>query len=210
MIEINIARDNYYPDQYHQAGVVSNNIASIQNSNALMNEMNNNGQVLFETYPSISYSGGFEIITNTGQLYLTGFELFENNDNIRLSPDQLNYNQLTGGFNENLNVDFDEDTVYYLNGQKLMFDVDYNGSLLLDISGVLFSRTNEFENMNTGKFDILEPYRDNGFSAYLNGLSLHVDDFLQTNSLVINKINTGLQPNIYFLCETDKEDVIYL
>ena len=68
----------------------------------------------------------------------------------------------------------------------------------LDLGGIIFSMPNSAELIITGVYDIYNQFFLKGTSlAYLNGVKLNKDEFLETCTSV-HLIKTGLEPEIEF------------
>jgi hypothetical protein len=97
----------------------------------------------------------------------------------------------------------------FVNGIKLISGIHYyihnnifewdDGNLGdLNIGGIIFSMPNSAELIITGVYDIYNQFFLKGTSlAYLNGVKLNKDEFLETCTMV-DLIKTGIEPEIEF------------
>jgi len=222
MIEYILSTGNLSTGElFYNRGQVFNGIGSIQNNNALDNDITVNGQTLLETIASITIVGQQEIITNSGQFFLTGNALKSETGFLDLSFKTSNlkydvgitgvrkfysssvHNDLLTGFSGK----FDGGNVF-LNGAKLTSGVHYvensNGDFSWtdpnnSITGVLFSVPNRNFPVYTGQYDILNVRFNDGCNiGYLNGVKLDDSSILETSSLLTGMIKTGVEPFVEF------------
>lgn len=222
MIEYILSTGNLSTGElFYNRGQVFNGIGSIQNNNALNNDITINGQTLLETVASISVAGQQEIITNSGQFFLSGSILRGQTGFLDLSfgvsnlkydvgvtgvrkfHNSSDHNNLLTGFSGK----FDGGNVF-LNGAKLTSGVHYienaNGDFSWtdpnnSITGVLFSVPTRSFPTYTGQYDMLNVRFNDGCNiGYVNGVKLDDTAFLEVSSLLTGIIKTGIEPFVEF------------
>jgi len=182
-----------------------------------------NGDVLHETQPIVTISGLRTFYDNTGEIFLSGYQLKNSTGEAYLLPTDGNltydwvsdsgrffyeddvHAEVISGFSGVADLDNNEQV--FLNGQKLVhgsgesFFIQEDGTWEWTdpedgITGILFSMPYRPHVYNSGVYDITATtYNRNGFVAYLNGIRLTDEEFLQLGSVVTN-IETGLEPCI--------------
>ena len=222
MIEYILSTGNISTGElFYNRGQVFNGIGSIQNNNFLDNDITINGQTLLETVASISVVGQQEIITNSGQFFLSGSVLRNETGFLDLSfgVSNLKYDVGVTGVrkfhNSTVHADlltgfsgkFDGGNVF-LNGAKLTSGVHYvenaNGDFSWtdpnnSVTGVLFSAPTRNLPIHTGRYDILNVRFNGGCNiGYLNGVKLDETAILETSSLLTGIIKTGIEPFVEF------------
>ena len=222
MIEIITNTGEYFSgESYHQDGSVFSQIGSIDSTDVMALEIGANGKILHETQPIVTISGVKTFYNNTGEIFLSGFELKNSTGEPYVLPVATN---LTYDWISNSGRYFYEDNVHlelisgfsgvasltnneqvFLNGQKLVHGSGESFFLQADgtwewtdpenaITGILFSMSYRPHVYHSGVYDIIgEVYNRNGFVAYLNGIRLTDDEFVQIGDVVVN-IETGLEP----------------
>lgn len=206
---------------FYNKGQVFNGIASVFNNNILDNDITVNGQTFLETIPSIQSVGQQEIITNSGQFFLSGGILRSSTGflDVNLSKAVLKYDQNLSGVrlfhqssvHEDLITGFSgkfEGGSVYLNGVKLTSGIHYiedsNSNFeWIDpnntITGVLFSAPKRDFLRSTGSYDILNiDFNEGSNIGYLNGVKIDETSLLEVSSLLSNSIQTGLTPVVEF------------
>lgn len=222
MIEIILNSGEYFSgENYHNNGNIFNGYGFIQSTDSMELEIAVNGKVLHETLPIVTISGLKTFYTNSGEFFLSGYELKDETGRYILpNESNLTYDwisdsgrffyeddihaEMTSGFSGVIG-DLLSGGHVFLNGQKLVSGESYIENVGVwewsdpdtDVTGVLFSMANKPHVYHSGVYDIIETYNRNGFIAYLNGIKLTDEEFLQLGSVVSN-INTGLEPTIEF------------
>ena len=234
MIEIITNTGEYFSgESYHNEGDVFNQIGSIASKDTVKLEISVNGKILHETLPTVTTTGLKTFYSNDGEIFLSGFELKNPTGGFYSIPPNANlyydfisesgrhfylentHSGLLSGFSGVTNGIFDNEQVF-LNGQKLTSGESYIESagnwIWIDseneITGRLFSMSYRPHVYHSGIYDIKETFNRNGFVAYLNGLRLTDDDFLQIGDVVVN-IETGLEPLVE-LNKPQTEKVFFL
>ena len=109
MIEIILNTGEYFSgENYHNDGSVFNNIGFVQSEAEMELEIAANGQVLHETVPEITISGLKTFVVNSGDFYLSGFEL-KNETGVLHLP---NKTQLTYDWISNSGRQFYRDNIH--------------------------------------------------------------------------------------------------
>ena len=232
MIEIITNTGEYFSgESYHQQGSVFSRIGSISSEDTMRLEIGVNGNILHETRPIVSVTGLQTVYFNSGEIFLSGYELKDSTG----SPYELpsNSNLTFDWVSDSGRAFYIEDThsgmlsgfsgaaltghQIYLNGQKLVSGESYIESAGQwewidsdnEVTGSLFSTSYRPHVYHSGVYDIIgETYNRNGFVSYLNGTRLTDDEFLQLGSIVVN-IETGLEPCIELNFPQD-EQVFFL
>lgn len=211
---------------YRNFGNVNNGIGSIPNENILSTEITINGQTLLETVAEISVVGQIEIITNSGEFFLSGFQLrnetgftdFANYEdpnlrfNIVTSGERSFYQDssftglMTGFSGQAGNIQSNERV--YLNGAKLTsgenYQINSNGNFeWIDdtetLTGTLFLMPEVNQFYLSGNHDVINNFFNKGTSiGFLNGVKVDASDFLETASLIEPLVNTGLNDQVEF------------
>lgn len=211
-------------ENYNNFGNINNGIGSISSEDILSNSIRINGQTLLETLPQVTVVGQVEIITNSGEFFLSGFSLrdgtgflnfndYENNnlkfDIVESGSHSFYYSSdptgLITGFSGQAG-DLSNKEVF-LNGIKMVSGSNYelnqnNNFLWIDdtgVTGVLFSMPKQNQYYNTGIYDPSGISFNRGTTvAYLNGVKVDEEDFLETSSIVGNLIESGLNAKVEF------------
>ena len=224
MIEIITNSGEYFSgESYHRQGSVFSQIGSIPSSETMRLEISVNGKALHETRPIVTVSGLRTFYSNSGEIFLSGYELKGSTGESYLLPPlraNLTYDWISdtgryfysenthsgmlSGFSGAANLNNEQ---VFLNGQKLVrgsgesFFIQADGTWEWtdpesSVTGVLFSMAYRPHVYHSGVYDIIgETFNRNGFVSYLNGMRLTVSEFLQLGSVVVN-IETGLEPCI--------------
>ena len=225
-------------ENYHNEGTVLNGVGGVDNNDVVNSEITINGQVLLETLPEITTVGQRDVISNSGEFYLSDYELRDTTGyfdlgftNTALKYDLIRSGEhvfiraatnalLSTGFSGSLNAGLTGDYVF-LNGIKLVsgagesFIEDANGNFSwtdpdTNITGLLFSMPSRDHLYSSGVYDEFGIEFNKGTStSFLNGVKLDELDFLETAS-VVTSIETGLSPNIEFYIPPDPQATIFL
>jgi hypothetical protein len=210
--------DNYYND-----GIINQDIGSIDNNDKFTNHISINGKTLLEdNFVETKLNQQISTIQHSGDFYLKDYSLRNSGDYYNFSGTNLllfdkmqsgkrpffesdNFNNLLNGFaNRPISGE-----LIFVNGIKLIsgihyyihgntFEWDDGNANSLDLGGIIFSMPNSAELIITGVYDIYNQFFLKGTSlAYLNGVKLNKDEFLETCTIV-DLIKTGLQPEIEF------------
>lgn len=222
MIEITLNTGLYFTgEHYFNDGSIINGVG-IVGAFPYLSEMSLNGKILHETLPDVTIQGLMSFISNTGEFYIsgsrlsidTGFYQLPNDGN--LSYEVINLSQrhfyssevhasLVTGFS-GVSLGRLSGQHIFLNGQKLVSGENYietNGNFIwidpdVNQTGILFSFSKPKGLYRSGVYDVLTPFNQGGFSAYLNGLKLDDEDFIEIASILNEKIETGIAPKIKF------------
>ena len=210
-------------DDYYNHGKINQNIGSIENNDKFTNHFSINGKTLLEDdFVEIKLNQQISTIQHSGDFYLKDYALNNSGDYYDFSGTNLllfdkmqsgkrpffesdNFNNLLNGF---VNSPISGELIF-VNGIKLIsgihyyihdntFEWDDGNPTTLDIGGIIFSMPNSAELIITGVYDIYNQFFLKGTSlAYLNGVKLNKDEFLETCTCV-HLIKTGLEPEIEF------------
>ena len=220
---------------FHQKGQNFNGSYSIFNSNALDNDITINGQTLLETLASIQVVGQQEIITNSGQFFLTGGSLKNSTGFLSLGSENINLKYdsnlsgqrffFEGDTNALLKTGFSgaagdlNGCSVFLNGVKLSSGIHYtensNGNFNwidadTSTTGVLFTAPIRNWYTTTGSYDVLGTKFNEGSSVgYLNGVKIDDSAILETSSLLSGSILTGVNCLVEFSIEQDKNTLFF-
>lgn len=212
-------------EDFNKFGQITNGIGSIPNNNILANDISVNGQTLLETLPTVSVVAQREIISNSGDFFLSGNFLRDTTGFLNLNYSQRtlqfditksgdrtyyfseNHNDLITGFSGILGSSLSGDYVF-LNGDKLSSGESYvensNGDFEWidddsNITGLLFSMPRRDFYFQSGSYDVFRVKHNKGSSiGYLNGVKIQKGDYLELASVIYPKIETGLEPSIEF------------
>jgi len=210
-------------DNYYINGKISQQIGSIQNDDTFTNHISINGKTLLEdTFVETKINQEISVIEHSGDFYLKDYTLNNSGGYYDFSGTDLllfdkmesgkrpffesdNFNNLLNGFaNRAISGE-----LIFVNGIKLISGEHYyihdntfewdDGNLGdLNIGGIIFSMPNSAELIITGVYDIYNQFFLKGTSlAYLNGVKLNKDEFLETCTMV-DLIKTGIEPEIEF------------
>jgi len=211
--------DNYYND-----GIINQDIGSIDNDDKFTNHISINGKTLLEdNFVEIKLNQQISTIQHSGDFYLKDYALNNSGEYYNFSgTNLLLFDKMQSGkrpffesnnFNNLLNNGFVNGAIsgelIFVNGIKLIsgihyyihnntFEWDDGNPNDLNLGGIIFSMPNSAELIITGVYDIYNQFFLKGTSlAYLNGVKLNKDEFLETCTIV-DLIKTGLQPEIEF------------
>ena len=218
-------------EDYYNLGQITNGVGSIKSQDPLVNDVYLNGQTLLETTAQITIVGQREIINHTGDFFLsgsnlrsqTGFTDFSNFKTTNLKHDYVtsgshpfffssNHDDLITGFS-GVAGDLAGDIVF-LNGAKLMSGEDYvedsNGNFnyigTTNETGFIFSMPKKDDLFTSGFYDLTGVFfNKNTTVGYLNGMRIDDEDFLETSSLLLDIIETGLENT--FIFNTKSENI---
>jgi hypothetical protein len=219
---------------YHNIGQVFNGIGVIDNSDIFSNDISINGQMLLETSPDVSVVAQSEIISNSGEFFLSGNLLRNttgyldlNFQKTELRFDKRNYfesdfyrssshTELISGFAERAEIL--SGNYVFLNGVKLTSGENYIENSTgwfewidsdISVTGVLFSMPRNIVFGETGYYDLLDiSYNKGATIGFLNGVKLDELDVLETASIVSEIIHTGLEPFVSFGIKPDSENIL--
>lgn len=222
-------------EDFNNLGRITNGIGSIASQNPLINDVYVNGQTLLETEAEITLVAQREIITHTGDFFLSGsllksstgftdLSLFETNnikhDFIESGSHPFffssDHGDLVTGFSGvagNLEGDY-----VFLNGAKLVSGQDYvedlNGNFdyigLTEETGSLFAMPIKEGVYTTGLYDVTGIFFNKDTSlGYLNGMRVDNKEILETSSLLLDIINTGKNDSFEFRTTAQKERIIF-
>jgi len=223
-------------EDFYNVGQLSNGIGSINSQNPLINEVYVNGQTLLETEAQITTIGQKNIITHTGDFFLSGFllrsstgftdfSLFDRKSNINhdfiesgnhsffFASDHIDLITGFSGIAGNLAGDH-----VFLNGAKLVSGEDYtensNGNFNYigssEETGSLFSMPRQSGVYTTGVYDITGvSFNLNTTVGFLNGMRVSEDELLETSSLLLDLINTGLDSSVEFNIAIDPQTITF-
>jgi hypothetical protein len=211
-------------DNYYINGKISQQIGSIQNDDTFTNHISINGKTLLEdTFVETKVNQEFSVIEHSGDFYLKDYTLNNSGGYYDFSgTDLLLFDKMESGkrtfyesdnFNSLITQLADGGPIsgelIFVNGIKLISGIHYyihnnifewdDGNLGdLNIGGIIFSMPNSAELIITGVYDIYNQFFLKGTSlAYLNGVKLNKDEFLETCTMV-DLIKTGIEPEIEF------------
>jgi hypothetical protein len=211
-------------DNYYNNGVINQDIGSIDNDDKFTNHISINGKSLLEDdFVEIKLNQQISTIQHSGDFYLKDYSLINSGDYYNFSgTNLLLFDKMESGkrpffesddFNNLLNGGFINEAIgselIFVNGIKLIsgihyyihnntFEWDDGNPSHLDLGGIIFSMPNSAELIITGVYDIYDQFFLKGTSlAYLNGVKLNKDEFLETCTNV-HLIKTGLEPEIEF------------
>ena len=222
-------------EDFNNLGQISNGVGFINSQNPLTNDVYVNGQTLLETEAEITIVAQREIITHTGDFFLSGsilrsstgttdFSSFESNN---LKHDFIvsgqhpfffssDHNHLITGFSGaagNLQGDY-----VFLNGAKLVSGEDYvedtNGNFdyigSTNETGFLFRMPMKEGVHTTGIYDLTGvSFNKNTTVGYLNGMRVDDEEILESSSLLLDLINTGLNTFFEFKTLTNSERIVF-
>lgn len=211
-------------DNYYNNGVINQDIGSIDNDDKFTNHISINGKSLLEDdFVEIKLNQQISTIQHSGDFYLKDYSLRNSGDYYNFSgTNLLLFDKMESGkrtfyesnnFNSLITQLADGGPVsgelIFVNGIKLIsgihyyihnntFEWDDDDPADLDLGGIIFSMPNSAELIITGVYDIYNQFFLKGTSlAYLNGVKLNKDEFLETCTNV-HLIKTGLEPEIEF------------
>lgn len=222
-------------DNFNKRGQLVNGIGSISNNNVLSNDIYINGQALLETLPEISIVAQREIITNSGDFFLSGNSLKDTTGFLNLNYQERNlsydisesghryfyrseiHNDLITGFSGVIGENV-KDNFVFLNGSKLSsgesYSVNANNNFVWEdsdneITGLLFSTPIRDFHFSTGYYDISNVFfNKNSTIGYLNGVRLDKDDYIETSLIVSDKIQSGLSSSIEFFIRPNSLNIV--
>tara|TARA_B100001057_G_scaffold404495_1_gene417099 strand:+ start:104 stop:817 length:714 start_codon:yes stop_codon:yes gene_type:complete len=212
-------------EDFYNIGRLSNGIGSINSQNPLINDVYINGQTLLETEAEITTIAQKNIINHTGDFFLsnsllrsstgfTDFSLFDRKSNLKHDFIESGahpffyssvHSELITGFS-GLAGDLAGDYVF-LNGVKLLSGEDYiedlNGNFdyigSTQETGCLFLMPAKDGVYTTGVYDVTGvSFNLNTTVGFLNGIRVNEDELLETSSLLLDLINTGLDSSVEF------------
>jgi hypothetical protein len=211
-------------DNYYINGKISQQIGSIQNDDTFTNHISINGKTLLEdTFVETKVNQEFSVIKHSGDFYLKDYTLnnsggyYDFSGTNLLLFDKMQSGKRTFYESDNFNTLVTKladggpvsGELIFVNGIKLISGIHYyihnnifewdDGNLGdLNIGGIIFSMPNSAELIITGVYDIYNQFFLKGTSlAYLNGVKLNKDEFLETCTMV-DLIKTGIEPEIEF------------
>lgn len=223
-------------ENFNNLGQIINGVGFIASQNPLTNNVYINGQTLLETEAQIDVVGQQEIITHTGDFFLsdsslkssTGFADFSRfNRESNLKHDFIEsgahpfffssvHSELTTGFSGiagNLAGDH-----IFLNGAKLVSGEDYvedlNGNFnyigVTQETGCLFSMPRQSGVYTSGYYDVTGiSFNKDTTVAFLNGMRVDSEELLETSSLLLDLINTGLNSTFEFKTSTQSQNIVF-
>lgn len=198
------------PLNYFQEGNISAGIASLLINDRKQTEVAINGIVYNETIPIVTTIAQTQIISNSGDFFISGFQMRNETGFFdasfggdiwqdRINGDQNFYfyenNTWTGlliGFSGIVNESLSGDHVF-LNGQKLISGEDYvedsNGAFSYigdtGATGVLFTMPKINSFYSSGDYDLSGVwFNEKASIGYHNGVKIDKDDVLETSSIV--------------------------
>lgn len=222
-------------DDLYNQGNISFFGASIGNSNKFSNQVFVDGQTLLEDdFVETQISQQISTIENSGDYYLDGLTLKNSGSNYQfLDNEYLHYDLIESGkrpFFESSSfsvlitgfsgqvLDTLSGDFVFINGIKLTSGENYveniDGNFEWidseeDFGGIIFSMPNSFEKIKTGQYDIFgEYFKKNTTVAYLNGVRLYREDFLETSTMA-SLIETGLENKIIFSPDSEEEIIFF-
>lgn len=212
-------------DDLYNIGSLSFLGGSIGNNNQFYNQVFVDGQTLLEDDFAITTIGQqIQTIEHSGDYYLSQYILSNSGSYFNLSGsknlhydfmqsgkrpffESSSFESLITGFSGQVLNTLSGDLVF-INGIKLTSGENYiedvNGNFEWidseeDFGGIIFSMPNSFEKITTGQYDILnESFKVGATVAYLNGVRLYREDFLETSSVVSTLIETGYENKLIF------------
>lgn len=217
--------NNPNSDLYNIFGFVTNGAGSIDSRNPLINDVYINGATLLETIPQITTIANVDIINNSGDFFLSGVSLRNENgftDFIDYKTNRLKFDFTSSGEHKFYQSDIHSDLItgfsgqaqnvsdknIFLNGLKLVsgenYQLDSNSNFEWidadnEITGILFTMPKQNDIHFSGQYDILGVKFNKGTTvSYLNGQRFDEGDFLETASVNEHLINTGLEGQIEF------------
>lgn len=223
-------------EDFNNLGRINDGIGFIASQDPLINDVYINGQTLLETEADLTVVGQQEIITHTGDFFLsgsslrssTGFADFSsfyresnlNHDFIESGAHSFFYSsvhsELITGFSgvaENLAGDH-----VFLNGAKLVSGEDYvenlNGNFnyigSTEETGCLFSMPRQSGVYTSGHYDVTGIFFNKDTTvAFLNGMRVDNEELLETSSLLLDLINTGLNDVFEFKTSTQSQNITF-
>lgn len=211
-------------DDYYLIGDIGQNIGSINNNDKFTNHIYINGKTLLEDdFVETALNQQVSVINHSGDFYLKDYALRNSGDYYNFSGTNIllfdkmqsgkrpffesdNFNNLLNEFANNISVSGE---LIFVNGIKLIsgihyyvhdniFEWDDDNPTSLELGGIIFSMPNSAELIITGIYDVYDQFFLKGTSlAYLNGVKLNKDEFLETCTNV-HLIKTGIEPEIEF------------
>lgn len=211
-------------DNYYNIGKASIGSAFIDSNNQFSNHIYINGQSLLEDdFNETSIAGSILSVEHSGDFYLKNYSLNFSGSVLNLSGinnlyydiipsgkrpffESDNFNNLLNEFANNIPVSGE---LIFVNGIKLIsgihyyvhdniFEWDDENPTSLELGGIIFSMPNVSQLIVTGQYDIHNQFFKKGATqAYLNGVKLYQEDFLETSTLVW-LIETGIDVEIKF------------
>lgn len=204
---------------YYENGSISAGIVSLPINDRKQTEVAINGVVYNETIPIVSVVAQQEIITNSGDFFISGYQMrnttgfFDGSFGGDVWQDRLNsgesyfffkHNTWTGllnGFSGVVGQSLSGDYVL-LNGQKLVSGYDYiegsSGEFVYTSvdtgsTGVLFTMPKRNQFYNSGSYDLSGQWFNKGSSiGFNNGVKVNEYQILETASIVSSlQANTG-------------------
>ena len=226
---------NSRKEDYYNLGQVVNGIGSIKSQDVLVNDVYFNGQTFLETEADVTVIGQQEIISHTGDFFLSGSLLRSStgftdrssyrtnnlkHDFIRSGEHPFFFSSdhddlLTGfsGIAGNLSRDY-----VFLNGAKLVSGDDYienaNGNFeyigSTNETGFLFTMPMKSGLYTSGLYDLTGVNFNIGTTVgYLNGMRVDEADLLETSSLLLDLIDTGIDDFFEFRIVPESERIIF-
>lgn len=222
-------------EDYYNLGQIVNGVGSISSQDVLVNDVYLNGQTFLETEADVTVVGQQEIISHTGDFFLSGSLLRSSTGFTDLSSFKTNnlkhdvvrsgvhpffyssgHNDLITGFS-GIAGDLSGDYVF-LNGAKLVSGEDYvensNGNFdyigLTEETGCLFAMPIKDGFYTSGLYDLTGLSFNIGTTVgFLNGMRVDEDELLETSSLLLDLINTGLDASVEFQIVPESERIIF-
>lgn len=222
-------------EDFYNIGQISNGVGSIDSKNPLINDVYLNGQTFLETEAEITVVGQQELISHTGDFFLSGSLLRSSTGTTDLSLFETNnlkhdfvesgehpfffssdHNDLITGFS-GVAADLAGDFIF-LNGAKLVSGEDYvedsNGNFDYiggtNETGFLFSMPIKDGIFTSGFYDITGAFFNRGTTVgYLNGMRVDNDELLETSSLLLSIIETGLSNTFEFKIFTEPQYIVF-
>jgi hypothetical protein len=213
-------------DNFYKLGVFANGQSFIDSIDQFSNHIYLNGQSLVEDdYVENKEAGRLLSVNHSGDFYFkSGNILFSglpynlsgiNNLHYDIIPsgkrlffESDNFNNLLNGFSNQVAGQISGES-FFINGIKLIsgihyyvhdgiFEWDDGNPTSLEFGGIMFSMPNLNQKIITGQYDIYDEYFKKGTTqAYLNGVKLYQEEFLETCKNV-SLIQTGIEPEIEF------------
>tara|TARA_Y100001938_G_C8100662_1_gene441431 strand:+ start:4203 stop:4916 length:714 start_codon:yes stop_codon:yes gene_type:complete len=223
-------------ENFNNLGQITDGVGFISSQDPLTNEVYINGQTLLETEAQIDLVGQKEIITHTGDFFLSGsllrsstgfadFSSFDRKSNLKHDFIESGahpffyssvHSELITGFS-GVAGDLAGGHVF-LNGAKLVSGQDYiedlNGNFdyigSTQETGCLFLMPAKDGFHTTGVYDITGVFFNlNTTVGFLNGIRVDEDELLETSSLLLDIINTGLNSHVEFETDINPQTIVF-
>ncbi len=223
-------------ENFNNLGQITDGIGFISSQDPLINEVYINGQTLLETEAQLDVVGQQEIITHTGDFFLSGsllrsstgfadFSSFDRQSNLKHDFIESGdhpffyssvHSELITGFS-GVAGGLEGDHVF-LNGAKLVSGEDYiedlNGNFdyigLTQETGCLFLMPRQSGVYTSGYYDVTGVFFNKDTTvAFLNGMRVDKEELLETSSLLLDLINTGLNDIFEFKTSTQSQNIVF-